>query len=303
MQNDILNKKCGLVLSIGAAKGLAHIGVIKALNRYGIKIHNITGSSMGALIGACYAAHGDIDSIEKKILDIDLLDILRLIDPKFRLLSKGLISGEKVKELLKELIGDVEFKDLKIPLTVVAADINTAEEVVFDSGSVVDAVRASISMPGIFVPEKFEKRYLVDGASVNPLPVDKAKEKGADYIIVSNIVPSSISQKRNMQKIKRARENSFKKILRRVLPEKTGTEDEIPDMFAVLMQAIHIMEHRIIMLGRRLEEADLIITPDVEEIEDLDFTMIEEAVKKGEAAAEKELKKAGLTKVKQEFQG
>ncbi|MFP4467181.1 MAG: patatin-like phospholipase family protein [Candidatus Goldiibacteriota bacterium] len=298
MEQEILNKKCGLVLSIGAAKGLAHIGVIKSLTAAGIKFHNITGSSMGALVGACFAAHGNIKTAEKKILDIDLLQLAGLIDPKFKMLSKGLISGEKVKELLKQLIGDIEFKDLKIPLTVVAADINTAEEVVFDTGSVVDAVRASISMPGIFVPVAYKDSYLIDGASVNPLPVDKAKEKGADYIIVSNIVPSSINYRRNIQKIKLARENAVKKFFRRLLPEKNNVNDEMPDMFTVLMQAIHIMESGIIKAGGLLKEADLIITPDVGETEDLDFTIIRETIEKGSAAAEKELEKTGLTAVK-----
>ncbi len=287
------NKKRALVLSLGAAQGLAHIGVIKVLNRKDIEFDVITGSSMGAFIGACYAKNADIAEVERSFLEINLEKLPKLIDPKLSALSKGLLSGERVKEFLKSIIGDVEFRDLKIPLAVVATDVDTGEEVVFKEGSVLDAVRASISMPGIFMPVKIGKRYLTDGGSVNPLPVDIAKEMGAEYIIVSNIVPSP-AKRQTSGKAKKDRKPKTPKIARNFIDKisaKKSKEDEgMPDMFSVLVQAMHITEYKIV--SSRLEEADLVITPDTMNIGTLDFTKAKEAIKKGEEAASRELEKA-----------
>ncbi len=286
------NKKYGLVLSVGAAQGLAHIGVIKVLREQGFIFDVVTGSSMGALIGACYAKDGDILKVERTILDIDVKQMSGLIDPKFSVLSKGLISGDKVKEFLKSIIGDIEFKDLKIPLAVVATDINTGEEVVFSEGSVVEAVRASISMPGVFVPVKINDRYLTDGGSVNPLPVDLAKKMGAEYIIVSNIVPSPIKRGAKLEAKKKQearRDNLLDKLFKKYFWAKKP-EDDIPDMVNSLSQAMHILEYKII--NTRLKEADLVITPDAQEIGTLDFSKAKEAIVKGEEAARKKFEKS-----------
>ena len=190
--------KIGLALGSGAARGLAHIGVLKALRERGISVDIIAGSSMGALVGACYARKKEIAGFEEVVLKTDWKQLARLADPNLALLFKGVIHGKKVKELLKALIGDVDFKDLEIPLAVVAADVNTGEEIVIKEGSVVEAVRASISIPAIFTPVKFsfrdkdglgeKKRFLIDGGIVNPVPVDIAKKMGAAFIIASNII-------------------------------------------------------------------------------------------------------------------
>jgi len=200
--------KIGLALGSGAARGLAHIGVIKALKEKNISIDMIAGSSIGALVGACYAKKGEISSFEEVILKIDWKQLTRLADPNLVLLFKGVIHGKKVKELLRALIGDAEFKDLKIPLAIVATDANTGEEVVIREGSVIEAVLASVSMPAIFTPVKFsapargwsasdrksgsasggENRFLIDGGIVNPVPVSVVKDMGATFIIASNVV-------------------------------------------------------------------------------------------------------------------
>ncbi len=187
--------KVGLALGSGAARGFAHIGVLKALKESNIPIDLIAGSSMGAIVGACYAKNGDIADLEEIVLNLDWKQLAQLADPNLALLFKGVIHGKKVKELLKVIIGDVKFKDLKIPLAVVATDVNTGEEIVIKNGSVIEAVRASISIPAIFMPVKFENRFLIDGGIVNPVPVKVAKDMGAEYIIACNVIHDPANRK------------------------------------------------------------------------------------------------------------
>jgi len=180
--------KIGLALGSGAARGLAHIGALKALIEEGISIDMLAGSSMGALVGACFARNGKITDLEEIVLKTDWRRLAQLADPNLALFFKGVIHGKKVKELLRTLIGDAEFKDLKIPLAVVATDVNTGEEVVIKEGSVIEAVRASISIPAIFMPVKLKNRFLIDGGIVNPVPVKVVKNMGAMFVIACNVM-------------------------------------------------------------------------------------------------------------------
>ncbi|MCK5393262.1 MAG: patatin-like phospholipase family protein, partial [Candidatus Omnitrophica bacterium] len=134
--------KIGLALGSGSARGLAHIGVLKALKENNITIDMIAGSSIGALIGAYFAKYQDIRGLEEITLNMEFKKLIRLADPNFFLLSKGFIRGKKVEEFLEIILGDIDFKDLKIPFFVVSTDIETGEEVIINTGSVVKAVRA-----------------------------------------------------------------------------------------------------------------------------------------------------------------
>ena len=204
--NSNKRQQIGLALGSGAARGLAHIGVIKALKEKNIPIDMIAGSSIGALIGACYAKEGEITYLEEIVLRMDWKQLARLADPNLALLFKGVFHGKKVKELLKTLIGDISFRDLKIPLAVVATDVNTGEEIVIKTGSVIDAVRASISMPAIFMPVRVptqggsasgkKDRFLMDGGIVNPVPVRVVKDMGATFVIACNVI-HSLGRKRH----------------------------------------------------------------------------------------------------------
>lgn len=197
--------KIGLALGSGAARGLAHIGILKALKEEGISIDMIAGSSMGALVGACYARKEEITDLEEIVLKTDWRQLVRLVDPNLALIFKGVIHGKKVEELLRILIGDVEFKDLKIQLAVVATDVDTGEEIIIREGSVVEAIRASISMPAIFMPVKFsarggstsgrKDRFLIDGGIVNPLPVSVLRDLGATFIIACNVIPDPLRRR------------------------------------------------------------------------------------------------------------
>ncbi len=261
------HKKVGLALGGGAARGLAHIGVLKALAENNVPIDVIAGTSIGALVGVCFAKDGEIDTLEEIVLNIDWKQLALLVDPNLALLKKGFIHGEKIKELLCSIIGDIEFKDLKIPFRVIATDATTGEEIVIDGGSVAEAVRASISIPVLFTPVKFGNKFLIDGGMVNPVPVDTAKNMGAEFVIACNVIPEPQKRKRNYMKNK-----SMTKLTKKIDPN-------TPNIVDVLINSFYIMEHRIAVLN--LKKADIIINPEVNDISILEFYKGAEAISEG----------------------
>lgn len=263
--------KIGLALGTGAARGLAHIGVLKALKEAEIPIDMVAGTSMGAMVGACFANDGDISTAEKMALMTDWRQVARLLDLKLSFLGKGLIRGQRIEALLHSLIGDTEFKDLKIPFAAVATDVNTGKEVVIRNGSVIQAVRASISIPGIFVPATFEGKCLVDGGLTNPVPADVLRDMGAKFVIAVNVLVAPWKSKKAAN-----------------VREGDGT-DEMPSIFKTLFQSLYIMEYEIIR--QRLPKADIIITPDTSHIAAFEFHRGEEAILAGYQAARNALPK------------
>ncbi|MDY7018587.1 MAG: patatin-like phospholipase family protein [Chloroflexota bacterium] len=179
--------KIGLALGAGSARGWAHVGVLKALEESSIPIDMISGTSMGAVIGALYAKERRAAILEEIALGVDWKQVVNLADLNL-VLGKGLIHGRKIREILRTIIGDVKFEDLGIPLAIVAADAQTSEEIVFTEGSVIEAVRASISLPVIFTPVKWEHRFLIDGGVVNPVPVEIVRDMGAEVVIAVNVI-------------------------------------------------------------------------------------------------------------------
>ena len=177
-------KKIGLALGSGGVKGLAHIGVIKTLIKNDIPIDFIAGTSVGSLIGAGYAAYGDIEKIEEIILGTNWRYALSLLDPAWK---GGIIKGKKVKKLLKQWLPDITFSDLKIPLTIIATDIFTGKKINLNKGDLISAIMASSAVPPVFKPVEFEDKILVDGGLSNPVPADIAKKMGSDIVIAVNL--------------------------------------------------------------------------------------------------------------------
>jgi len=180
----IKQSKIGLVLGSGAARGLAHIGVIKVLEENNIPIDCIAGSSIGAMIGGLYASGLEIAEIEKIALNLTNRDMFSLVDPR---VGKGLVKGEKIKSFIESNLAVKNFKDCRIPFSAAATDIKTGEIVVLDSGNMADAIRASISMPLVFQPVEMDGKTLVDGGVGSPVPVEIARKMGADIIIAVNL--------------------------------------------------------------------------------------------------------------------
>ncbi len=176
--------KVGLALGGGAARGGAHLGVIRALDEAGIRVECVAGTSIGALVGAAYVA-GTIDRLECFTRELEWRQMVTLLDVAFP--SSGLIDGRKVSRFIDELVGERSFDELSLPFAVVAADLNGGLEVVIRDGDLVEAVRASISIPGIFRPVRRGGAILVDGSLVNPVPVTAVRAMGADVVIAVDL--------------------------------------------------------------------------------------------------------------------
>ena len=184
MEFVAMKKKIALVLSGGGARGLAHIGAIETLESHGYEITSIAGCSMGALIGGMYAA-GKLPEVKDWVLALDRRKVLSLVD--FSLSLTHLVKGNRVMEALKEIVPDVNIEDLPIPYTAVATDWNSGKEVVFDHGSLYDAIRASISIPLFLNPVRREDMLLVDGGLVNSLPLNRVVRHSGDLLFGINV--------------------------------------------------------------------------------------------------------------------
>ena len=249
-------RKVGLALGSGAARGFAHIGVLTVLEKEGIPIDMIAGTSAGALIGALYAQGRTANEIKSLIIDLGRKRLALLTD--LALPKTGLIRGRKIEDTLRSIIGDIEFRDLKMPFACVATDIITGEEVVIKQGLVWEGVRASVSIPVILAVARREGRYLVDGVLTNPVPVSVLREMGADFIIAVNTMSD--------------RSKSLKPVSKK------------PNIFSVIMQTIHIVAYQ--SLKSSLAGADVVIEPQVASIGYFDFHRAQECILQGELAAQ-----------------
>ena len=258
------NKKISLVLGSGGARGYAHIGVIEELLEHGYEIKSISGSSIGALIGALYAC-GKLDEFKEWVLALDLLDVARLVD--FSFTGTGIIQGDKVFQVIEEMIGDVMIEDLPIPFTAVATALIKQKEVWIQKGRLVDAIRASIAIPTVFTPKKIGKRYLIDGGVLNPLPIAPTVSDVTDMTIAVNL-SSNVTKDYKIQipKQEREKESGMQEIFFEMaqkaeqlfIREKKSTFDEM-SMFDIVGRTIDIMQNAIIECKMAGYSPDIII--------------------------------------------
>ncbi|MCE2708454.1 MAG: patatin-like phospholipase family protein [Bacteroidota bacterium] len=193
-------KTVSLVLSSGGARGLAHIGVIEELERRGYQISEVAGCSAGALVGGMFAA-GKLSEFKDWICNLDRLDVFSLMD--FTFSSRGFIKGEKVFHALKKVIPDHAIEDLIVPFSCNAVDVNSGKEQVFRQGSLYTAIRASGSIPSVFLPAKVEKRYFIDGGVLNPVPISLLSDPHQRMVVVvdtngldAHFLPSPVQAKK-----------------------------------------------------------------------------------------------------------
>ncbi|MEI5906057.1 patatin-like phospholipase family protein [Bacillus spongiae] len=236
--------KIGLALGSGGARGFAHLGVLKVLKDHGIPIDFIAGSSMGALVGAFYATGHKIEDLYRFSTVFRRKYFLDFTVPKM-----GFISGKRIKEFIYLFTHQKNFDELLIPLAIVATDLTHGKKVVFKEGCVADAVRASISIPGIFVPEKKDGRILVDGGVIDRVPVSVVKEMGADLVIAVDV-------------------------------SHVNKEAELNNIYDIIMHSIDILQLEI--LENRVIASDVMIRPHVEMFSSKAFTNIEEMIEVGE---------------------
>jgi NTE family protein len=307
--------KVGLALGSGSARGLAHLGVIRALADAGIEVDYIAGTSMGALVGAICAA-GKLDELEAVFRSFDWKKTLSFFDVV--LPKSGLIDGAKVSELVRDHIHADTIEMLPKPFAAVATDIVSGEEVVIRSGDVIEAVRASISVPGIFTPVRSNGSILVDGGLTNPVPVSALRAMGADLVIAVDLNYEIISGK-NLKPLRPAKKESdsatgtafsaftrwagdyletMKDIRQKLLTgdvpawaqfKQWNSSEQLPNIFEVLLASINIMETRLTQTRLSVDRPDIIIQPPLGHIRFLEFDRAEEIITVGYEHAQLEL--------------
>lgn len=246
-----MKPKIALALGSGGARGFAHVGVLKVLEEEGIPIHMIAGSSIGALAGSVYGVGKDIDRMYR---------LARYFRRKyyldFQINKMGFILGERVKELISLICYQKNIEDLDIPLAIVATDLLTGEKVIFTSGELASAVRASISIPGIFVPERVDDKLLVDGGLIDRIPVSVARDMGADIVIGVDV-------------------SAIKK------------HPQIHTVYDVIWQSIDILQYE--AMQNRENISDIMLKPNVLEYDSKSFTQIEQIMYVGEEETRKNI--------------
>lgn len=182
--NLMKKRKVALVLAGGGARGVAHIGAIEELESQGFEISAVAGTSMGALVGGVYAS-GHLEPFKQWLCELDKYKVFSLVD--FALSTEGLVKGDRVMNAMKELVPDVEIERMPVPFAAVAADLLTGREVVLDRGGLYEAIRASISIPSVFRPVHRDGMVLVDGGTVNPLPLNRVRREEGDLLVAVDV--------------------------------------------------------------------------------------------------------------------
>lgn len=282
-----MQKKVALVLSGGGARGMAHIGVIEELEKQGFQITSIAGTSMGALVGGVYAL-GKMQVYKNWLYTLDKIKIFRLIDFNFG--GQGLVKGDKLLHKMRDLIDDENIEDLSIPYAAVAADIINKQEVVFTKGSVLDAIRASISIPTILTPVKTEHGLLVDGGVINSLPIEHVKRNPGDLLIVVNVnapIPKDKTPVSQRQKIaERIHYPEKIKVLYHRLHKISSLRREAKfGYFDVITKTLSLMTYHNAQIALEKYAPDILINVSRESCGLYDFYKAEEMVATGRRAA------------------
>lgn len=298
----------GLALGSGAARGLAHIGVLKVLEEAGIPIACIAGTSIGAFIGALYAAGVPVQQMEKTLCELNWRALARLLSPT--LPTSGLLDGGKVANFMAELLPVQTFEELSIPLAVTATDVESGEALVIHQGSLLEGLHAATAFPGIFAPVPWKGRFLVDGGLCNPVPADVAYRMGAQRVIGVSAIPTLTgSQPADLNALS-GKPHNVRKTFRKFFTsaqlesllhdiwqnngsqESPATRGQLqvepkhrsPGIFRVCARSVAIMENQINDLRLEKEAIDLLIRPSFDDISLLDFHRAKESIKAGEIA-------------------
>lgn len=279
------------------ARGFAHIGVLKTLDKYGIKPTIIAGTSIGALVGGCYLA-GKMPELEEWARSLNRFKILSYLDLRVR--SAGLIGGRRLLYLLDEHFGDMMIEDLPHPFSAIAADLATGHEVWLQHGKMTEALRASFALPGVFPPVQVGNRHLVDGALVNPCPISVCQAQGARMTIAvdlhADMIGKAVKPGQNFQTvagfdmfddhdIPPDKQEPFKK---NPLSSKLfRREPSSPSLFGVMVSALGIMQDRLTRSRLAGDPPDVHIKPQIGHIGMLEFEKADDLIRLGAEACER----------------
>ena len=287
--------RIGLALGSGLARGFAHLGVVRALKRHGIEPTIIAGTSMGALVGGAYLAD-KLDNLEEWAYTLTKFKVLSYLD--FRVKSSGLIGGDRLMKLMLDNFGEIRVEDLPHPFVAITADLVTGHEVWLRKGRLVDVMRASFSLPGIFPPVFMNNRWLIDGALVNPVPVSACTANGARMTIAVNVSGDIIGKVKrpgdtiptvagfdllNFEGPSQIEEAKKQGLIQRVFRRDAGS----PSIFGVMVSALNIVQDRLARSRLAGDPPDVLIVPRIGHIGLMEFDRAEELMDEGEAAVER----------------
>ena len=259
-------KRVCVALGSGGPRGLAHIGVLKVLNRYGITIEMVAGSSIGALVGGAYVVFESVDKVEEIALSTDMKMVLGILfDPTVNL---GLVKGKKVKKFIEEKIGNPLIEDLPKPFFPVATNFSTGDPVVFTNGRFSDLIRASISIPFVFQPIAYKGMLLTDGGLSMQVPVAPLKERGCKTVIAVNLAENAFDKKDYFA---------------------NGLVRSPAGIYKIAFNSIGILE--INLARENCKYADVVISPDVRNVGLDSFWKPKDVIEQGEIATEKSIEK------------
>jgi len=292
-------KTVALALGSGSSRGWAHIGAIEALQEANIPIDYVAGSSVGCYVGALYAS-GSLKSLKRFVLSMDGKKVFSYFDVVFP--RSGLLDGtRKLKELFSIHTTVDDFSELIIPVMMVATDIASGKKVVLKSGNIFEALRATMSIPGLFAPVKVKGRWLVDSGLVDPVPVGVARALEADVVIAVDLNSGMASRRMSSRTAKGAAGKSGEspgyksELLRKMveyyehaetsftakISELLNRESATPDIIETVMTSINIMQERITRVNLAVEPPDILIQPRLGQLKMMDFDHVEQTIEEG----------------------
>ena len=271
--------RIGLALGAGSARGWAHIGAIRALEERGVRPDMVCGTSIGALIAAAYAA-GELDGLEKWVTSLAWTTVVRLMDLTWR--PGGLIRGQRLFNLFRDTFKDADIAELQIPFGAVATELASGRELWLRQGKVLEAVRASCAMPGLFTPVIRSGTVVVDGGLVNPVPVSMCRAMGADLVIAVDL---------SWGKLGPYRDRAKRTLNTRDVPagedETKPADPRMPSIFEVFTTSLDIVEQRVARSRLAGDPADVLITPLLPDFATMDYHRAKEAIAEGRTAVER----------------
>lgn len=280
----------GLALGGGAARGWAHIGVIQTLEEYGIKPDIVCGTSIGALVGAAYSV-GKIDHFREWVLGLTIKNVLSFMDIAR---NGGMLKGDRLMGFFRQNFIDCPIEDLPVPFGAVATALHTGAEVWLRSGATLDAIRASIALPGLFSPVWHSGKLLVDGGLVNPVPVSLARAMGADIVIAVDLSSDTLGRHLSQQTVGASDSHSsgyewvrkLRSDFSNFLPAEEKNAQYLPSMLDVIASSLNIMQVRITRSRMAGDPPDVIVNPKLAQLGLLDFHQARQAIEAGRRSVE-----------------
>jgi NTE family protein len=280
--------KVGLALGAGAARGWAHIGIIRALEDLGVEIHVVAGCSIGAYVGSAYAS-GKLNELETWANTLTEWQVFSLLGVGFK--RGGLASGQKVFDKHRDEFCAPSYEEMDKPFIAVATDLYSGKEVVFDKGEIKDSIRASCAIPALFPPIEHKGRWLVDGAVVNPVPVNQCRQLGADFVIAVNLSadfrPQLIqkyekehiaSQKKTDELMGKASSGFMKQWFS---PQTRPNKKTPPGIMGVMSSSLEILQARVTRSRLAGDPPDILIEPQLRDVGLLEFHRAAELAENG----------------------